>query len=175
VLRSPIGEAALALHELPQPSIAAVDGVAAGAGANLAFGCDIVLAADTARFAEVFVKRGLSIDFGGTWLLPRLVGPQRAKLLAFTGDWIDARAAERMGLVAEVVPAVDLSTRAHELATAVATRPRVALAHIKRNLDASWGSTMAEALAREAESQAACTASDEFAALTDAFRRGERG
>ena len=174
VLRSPIGEAALALHELPQPTIAAVDGVAAGAGANLAFGCDLVVAADTARFAELFVKRGLSIDFGGTWLLPRLVGPQRAKLLAFTGDWIDATEAARLGLVVEVVPQAELSTRVQDLARRIATHSKVALAHSKRNLDTSWGSTMAEALEREARAQAACTASDEFAALIEAFRRGER-
>jgi len=174
VLRSPIGEAALALHELPQPTIAAVDGVAAGAGANLALGCDLVVAADTARFAELFVKRGLSIDFGGTWLLPRLIGPQRAKLLAFTGDWIDAAEAARLGLVVEVVPRAELASRVHDLARRIATGSKVALTHSKRNLDASWGTTMAEALEREALAQAACTASDEFAALIDAFRRGER-
>jgi 2-(1,2-epoxy-1,2-dihydrophenyl)acetyl-CoA isomerase len=174
VLRSPIGEAALALHELPQPTIAAVDGVAAGAGANLAFGCDLVVAADTARFAELFVTRGLSIDFGGTWLLPRLVGPQRAKLLAFTGDWVDAEEALRLGLVVAVVPRHDLGPRVRELARRLAGRSRVALTHIKRDLDASWGSTMAAALDREASSQAACVASDEFVALVDAFRHRAR-
>jgi 2-(1,2-epoxy-1,2-dihydrophenyl)acetyl-CoA isomerase len=174
VMRSPIGEAALALHELPQPVIAAVEGVAAGAGANLAFGCDIVIASETARFAELFVRRGLSIDFGGTWLLPRLVGRQRAKLLAFTGEWIDARQAERLGLVAEVVPPAELATRVGVLAGQLAARSGVALAHIKRDLDASWSSSMAEALDREARSQGACAASPEFAALMEAFRAGDR-
>jgi 2-(1,2-epoxy-1,2-dihydrophenyl)acetyl-CoA isomerase len=174
VLRSPIGEAALALHELPQPSIALVEGVAAGAGANLAFGCDLVLAAPDARFAELFVRRGLSIDFGGTWLLPRLIGLQRAKALALLGDWIDADDALRLGLVTEVVANAELRARGDEWARRLAARSATALTHIKRNLDASFGSSMTEALEREAQSQAACTASDEFAALLLAFRDGAR-
>jgi 2-(1,2-epoxy-1,2-dihydrophenyl)acetyl-CoA isomerase len=172
LMRSPIGEAALALHELPQPSIAAVDGVAAGAGANLAFGCDIVIAAETARFAELFVRRGLSLDFGGSWLLPRLIGLQRAKLLAMTGDWVDAHRAAAMGLVAEVVPVEELAERTFELARRLASHSPVALAHIKRGLDASFGTTMAEALEREAQAQAACAASAEFAVQLEAFRSG---
>lgn len=101
-------DAALALHQLPQPTIAAVDGVAAGAGFNLALGCDIVVASDRARFTQIFVRRGLSLDFGGAWLLPRILGPHKAKELAFLGDVISAEQAHELGLVNHVVPAADL-------------------------------------------------------------------
>ena len=84
------GRAATALHRLPKPTIAAVDGVAVGAGMNLAIGCDIVVATVRAQFAELFVHRGLTLDFGGTWLLPRLVGMARARELALTGRMINA-------------------------------------------------------------------------------------
>ena len=80
-----VGDAASALHRLSKPTLAVVDGVAAGAGMNLALGCDLVIATPRARFSEIFVKRGLTVDFGGSWLLPRIVGLQRAKELALTG------------------------------------------------------------------------------------------
>ncbi len=172
LLRDPIGAAAQALHDLPQPTIAAVEGVAVGAGANLAFGCDLVVAAATARFAEVFVRRGLSLDFGGSWLLPRLVGLQRAKLLALTGDWVDAERAAGLGLVAEVVPDGEALARALALAHRLSVQSPTAMAHVKRNLDAAFGRTMAEALEAEAVSQAACSASPEFQAQLAAFRAG---
>ena len=91
------------LHELAKPTIAAVNGVAAGAGCNLALGCDLIVASDRARFSEIFSKRGLAVDFGGSWVLPRLVGMHRAKELVFLADVIDATEAERIGLVNRVV------------------------------------------------------------------------
>ncbi|MGH9034278.1 MAG: enoyl-CoA hydratase/isomerase family protein, partial [Acidimicrobiia bacterium] len=84
----------LAIHRLPKPVVAVVPGVAAGAGCNLALACDLVVASSDARFCEIFVRRGLALDFGGSWLLPRLVGLQRAKELAFLGDMVDAARAE---------------------------------------------------------------------------------
>ena len=96
-MREDVAPMVLALHRLPKPSLAAVSGVAAGAGANLALGCDLVFAAEDARFSEIFVKRALSVDAGGSWLLPRLVGLRKAKELAFFGDWIGAAEAERLG------------------------------------------------------------------------------
>src|SRR2546428_9392068 len=88
-----VADIALSLHRLPKPVIAKVNGVAAGAGMNLALGCDLIVASETARFAELFVRRGLSIDFGGSWLLPRLIGMHRAKELALFGDIISAKEA----------------------------------------------------------------------------------
>src|SRR3954462_3531023 len=94
-----IGDVALALFELPMPVIAKVDGVAAGAGCNMALACDFVIASTRSRFTEIFTRRGLSIDFGGSWLLPRIAGMQQAKRLAFLAEVIDAEEAYRLGLV----------------------------------------------------------------------------
>ncbi|HEX9185551.1 MAG TPA: enoyl-CoA hydratase/isomerase family protein, partial [Vicinamibacteria bacterium] len=83
-----VADIALALHRIPKPVVAKVNGVAVGAGMNLALGCDLILASEQARVSEIFVRRGLSVDFGGSWLLPRLIGMHRAKELAFFGDII---------------------------------------------------------------------------------------
>ena len=103
-----VGDICLALHRLPQPTVAKVRGVAVGAGANLALVCDLVVAGETARFSEIFARRGLSIDFGGSWILPRVVGMHRAKELALLADIIDAEQAEHMGLVNRVLPDAEL-------------------------------------------------------------------
>ena len=86
-----IADVALELHRLPKPTIAKVGGVAAGAGLNLALGCDLIVASENARFSEIFTRRGLSIDFGGSWVLPRLIGLHKAKELAFFADVIPAK------------------------------------------------------------------------------------
>ena len=101
-------EVALALHELTVPTIAKVTGVAVGAGWNLALGCDFVVATPESRFCQIFADRGLSVDLGGSWLLPRLVGLQQAKYLAFFGDVIEAHEAKEIGLVTRVVPHTEL-------------------------------------------------------------------
>src|SRR5713226_10663768 len=111
-----VGRAALRLHHVPQPTIAAVNGVAAGAGLNMALGCDLIIASERARFSEIFSRRGLNVDFGGSWLLPRLVGLHKAKELVFFADVIDAPEAERIGIVNRVVPADDLAKITTELA-----------------------------------------------------------
>jgi 2-(1,2-epoxy-1,2-dihydrophenyl)acetyl-CoA isomerase len=141
-----VGRAALRLHDLPIPTIAAVNGVAAGAGCNLALGCDLIVASDRARFTEIFAKRGLVLDFGGSWLLPRLVGLHRAKQLAFLAEIIDAHEAERIGLVNRVVPHDMLADEVHTLATRLANMPPLQLAVIKRQLNDSLGQSMAEAI-----------------------------
>jgi 2-(1,2-epoxy-1,2-dihydrophenyl)acetyl-CoA isomerase len=174
VMRSPIGEAALALHQLPQPSIAAVNGVAAGAGVNLAIGCDLVVAAESARFAELFVRRGLSIDFGGTWLLPRIVGLQQAKRMALLGDWYDAHEAQRLGLVTEVCADADLAGHVATMARRLAGHSPVALSMIKRGLNRAFDADMASALEHEALAQAACAASPAFAEAVAAFKGSGR-
>src|SRR6478672_4169318 len=134
-----VGRAALRLHELPIPTIAAVNGVAAGAGCNLALGCDLVVASDRARFSEIFSQRGLSVDFGGSWILPRLIGMHRAKELVLLADVIDVTEAERIGLVNRVVPPDQLETTVKEIATRLANMAPLALAASKRLLDQSFG------------------------------------
>ena len=151
--------AALALHQLPVPSIAAVDGVAAGAGVNLALGCDVVLVSPQARFAELFVKRGLAVDFGGTWLLPRAVGLQRAKELAFTGRMVDAKEAVQIGLALRI--ADDLEGQAQALAEEMADAAPLALRLTKQNLDQAFERSFEESLQAEALAQAECAGSED--------------
>src|SRR5439155_8935810 len=153
---SRIHAAALAFHRVPKPVIAAVNGVAAGAGMNLALGADIIYASETARFTEIFVKRGLTVDFGGSYLLPRLIGLHRAKELAFTGDIIDAAEAERIGLVNRVVPAGELMKVVADLAQRLAKGAPTALALSKESLNRGLQSTLEQALAFEGQAQAQC-------------------
>jgi enoyl-CoA hydratase/carnithine racemase len=124
----------LALYNLDVPTIAAVNGPAIGAGCDLACMCDIRIAADTAVFAESFVKLGIVPGDGGAWLLPRVIGMPRASLMAFTGDTIDAAKALAWGLVAEVVPAATLEAEALKLAERIAANPGHALRLTKRLL-----------------------------------------
>jgi enoyl-CoA hydratase/carnithine racemase len=148
-----IRDVALSLHDLPQPSIAKVNGVAAGAGCNLALGCDLIVASDRARFSEIFARRGLSVDFGGTWLLPRLVGLHKAKELAFFADIIDAAQAADLGLVNRVVPHDGLDAAVEEWARRLAQGPPIALAQTKAMLNRSAQVTMEQALELEGWSQ----------------------
>ena len=166
--------AALALHHIAKPTLAAVNGVAAGGGCNLALGCDIVFAAESARFSEIFVNRALALDYGGTWLLPRLVGLQRAKDIAFRGDILDAREAERLGLVLEVVPDDALGERVRSYARTLAEKPPIALSLIKGGLNRATTWSFEEGLEYEAEAQAVCLGSRDFreAMLAWAQRRG---
>lgn len=136
-----------------KPVLAAVNGTAAGLGAQLALACDLVLAAEGARFIEIFVRRGLVPDAGGAWLLPRLVGLQKAKELMFFGDSVPATEAERMGLVNRVVPADDLAKVAGEWAQRLADGPTPALALTKELLNRSLDSDLATALRDEAVAQ----------------------
>lgn len=161
--------AALALHSIGKPTVAAVDGVAVGAGMNLALGCDVVIATTRARFAELFVKRGLTVDFGGTWLLPRLVGLQRAKELALTGRMVGADEAVAIGLALEAVEPDDLEETVSELATRLAEASPVGQLFAKQNLDAATGSTMAEALEREGRGQVICLGSEDVIEGVQAF------
>lgn len=148
-----VGDAALSLHRLTKPTIAAVDGVAVGAGMNLALGCDVVIASTRARFSEIFVKRGLTVDFGGTWLLPRIVGLQRAKELALSGRIVSGEEALSIGLVTELVDSDQLLERAHQLADMMAEGSPKAQMFIKQTLNASFGSSMADALNWEGSAQ----------------------
>ena len=148
-----ISDVALALHRLPMPTIAKVRGVAVGAGCNMAIGCDLVVASDNARFSEIFARRGLSIDFGGSWVLPRIVGMHRAKELALFADIIDAAEAERIGLVNRVVADAEIDDFVDGWAARLAAGPPIALAMTKRMLDNSMAVTLEQALDDEGVAQ----------------------
>ncbi|MFE1380109.1 enoyl-CoA hydratase/isomerase family protein [Streptomyces sp. NPDC058740] len=145
-----------AVMDCEKPVIAAVNGTAAGIGAHLAFACDLVLAAEQAKFVEVFVRRGIVPDGGGAYLLPRLVGPQRAKELMFFGDALPAAEARAMGLVNRVVPAEDLEKTAREWAERLAQGPTRALALTKQLVNVSLDTDRASAFAAEAAAQEIC-------------------
>jgi 2-(1,2-epoxy-1,2-dihydrophenyl)acetyl-CoA isomerase len=149
-----VNEVALLLHELPVPSIAKVDGVAVGAGWNLALGCDLVVATPGARFSQIFAKRGLSLDFGGSWLLPKLVGMQQAKRLALLAEMIDAAEAHRLGLVTWVVAPEEIDGFVADLGKRLAAAAPVAIAQSKALLHEGADSTLRDALAAEARAQA---------------------
>ncbi|MFF2328289.1 MULTISPECIES: enoyl-CoA hydratase/isomerase family protein [unclassified Streptomyces] len=142
-----------AVLDCEKPVIAAVNGTAAGLGAHLAFACDLVLAAESAKFIEVFVRRGLVPDGGGAYLLPRLLGPQRAKELMFFGDSLPATDAERLGLVNRVVPDEELETAARAWAQRLADGPTRAIALTKHLVNVSLDSDRATAFAAEAMAQ----------------------
>jgi enoyl-CoA hydratase/carnithine racemase len=148
-----VSNVCLAQARLPQPIIAKVRGVAVGAGCNMALGCDLVVAANTARFSEIFARRGLSVDYGGTWVLPRLVGMHRAKELALFADIIDAAEAERIGLVNRVVDDAELDAFVDDWARRLAAGPPIALAMTKRMLNNSMHVTLEEALDDEGAAQ----------------------
>jgi len=141
----------LTLKNLPMPVICAVNGVAAGAGANLALACDIVLAAQSASFIEAFSKLGLIPDTGGTWHLPRLIGHARAMGLAMLGEKLSAEKAEAWGLIWRCVPDDVLMDEALAMAKHFAAAPTKGLAFTKRAFQASYANTLAQQLQLEAD------------------------
>ena len=164
-----VNDACIALQRLPQPTIAKVRGVAVGAGCNLALGCDLVVAADNARFSEIFVRRGLSLDFGGSWVLPRRIGMHRAKELAFFGEIIGASDAFEMGLVNRVLPEKEIDQFVDEWASRLAAGPPIALAQTKRLLNNSLNVTLEEALDDEAAAQTVNFSTSDTAEAMRAF------
>jgi 2-(1,2-epoxy-1,2-dihydrophenyl)acetyl-CoA isomerase len=164
-----VADIVLALHRIPRPVIAKVNGVAAGAGMNLALGCDLIVASEQARFAELFVRRGLSVDFGGSWLLPRLIGMHRAKELAFFGDIISAKEAADLGLVNRVVPAAQLDAFVADWADRLAAGPPLALAMTKRLLTDAFAHSMDEALEAEGLAQSVNIGTEDTAEAIRAF------
>jgi 2-(1,2-epoxy-1,2-dihydrophenyl)acetyl-CoA isomerase len=144
---------ALRIRSMPVPVLAAVNGVAAGAGANFALGCDIVIAARSASFIQAFAKIALVPDCGGTWLLPRLVGRANAMALAMTGDKLSAEEAQRIGLIWRVVDDAALMDEALALASRLAAMPVAALAATRRVIDDSMALDYAAALSHEATVQ----------------------
>ena len=149
-----LGDVALRLHRFPKPTIAKVGGVAAGAGMSLAIGCDLVVASESARFSQIFAKRGLSVDFGASWLLPRLIGLHRAKELAFFADILSSAEAAEFGLVNRVVPDDGLDEFVDGWARRLAEGPTLALSMTKTMLNNAMAVSMEQALEDEARSQA---------------------
>ncbi len=159
----------LALSALPMPVIAAVNGVAAGAGANIALACDIVIAARSASFIQSFVKLGLVPDCGGTWLLPRLVGNARALGLTLLGDKLPAEQAAAWGLIWRCVEDTELATVVDALATQFASAPTRGLAATRTAIRDGWGSTLEGALNRERDLQRELGRSQDYAEGVAAF------
>ncbi|MFJ8938313.1 enoyl-CoA hydratase/isomerase family protein [Streptomyces sp. NPDC102365] len=153
VIRNGAQRLITAVLDCEKPVIAAVNGTAAGLGAHLAYACDLVLAAESARFIEVFARRGLVPDGGGAYLLPRLIGPQRAKELMFFGDALTAADAHRLGLVNRVVPDEELEKTARAWAERLAAGPTRAHALTKQLVNASLDSDRATAFTAEATAQ----------------------
>jgi 2-(1,2-epoxy-1,2-dihydrophenyl)acetyl-CoA isomerase len=155
------------LRALPFPVVAAVNGVAAGAGCNIALACDIVLAARSASFVQSFAKIGLIPDSGGTWTLPRLIGPARARAFALLAEPVSAEKAEAWGMIWRAVDDPALQDEAHQLCARFATAPTLGLALIKRALDAAWDNDLETQLELEREFQ-------REASLTPDYNEGVR-
>jgi 2-(1,2-epoxy-1,2-dihydrophenyl)acetyl-CoA isomerase len=161
---------ALRVQSMPVPVIAMVNGVAAGAGANLALNCDIVVAARSASFIQAFSKIALVPDCGGTWLLPRLVGRARALALAMTGDKLPAEDAQRIGLIWQCVDDAALADTTMALAARLAAMPSRALAETRRAIDDAMGLDLPAALSNEARVQRDLGRAHDFAEGVAAFQ-----
>ncbi|MDR6519627.1 2-(1,2-epoxy-1,2-dihydrophenyl)acetyl-CoA isomerase [Variovorax paradoxus] len=158
------------LRSMPVPVIAAVNGVAAGAGANLALCCDLVVAARSASFIQAFTKIGLVPDTGGTWLLPRLVGSARALGIAMLGDKLPAEEAARIGLIWQCVDDAALAETATALASKLAGMPTRALVATREALAAAQHMDLGAALAEEARIQREMGSADDYREGVEAFR-----
>ncbi len=158
-----------AIRELPKPVIGAINGVAAGAGCSLALACDLRVAADNATFIESFVRVGLGLDSGSSFMLPRLVGLARAFELALLGERLNAATAEQYGLVNRVVPAALLMTETHALARQLAAAPPKTLGRIKRALNFALTHDLSAALEYEALEQEAAAWHPEYKEGLTAF------
>ncbi|MDR9373855.1 MAG: enoyl-CoA hydratase-related protein [Schleiferiaceae bacterium] len=157
------------LRDMAKPVVMAVNGVAAGAGANIALAGDIVLAAESATFIQAFSKIGLIPDSGGTYTLPRLIGWQKASALMMLGDKVSAAEAERMGMIYRTVADQELPTEAQKLAQRLSNMPTLALARTKQLLNESAQNDLRSQLAREDYFQTECGQSDDYAEGTQAF------
>lgn len=165
LLRSTFNRLVRSLHALDMPVIAAVNGVAAGAGASIALACDLRICAEDASFIQAFVRVGLVPDTGSTWLLPQLVGPARAFEIAATGRTVDAQESLALGVANRVVPTAELRERAHAWATELAAMPTRAIGMTKRAIYRAMHTSLDDALEHEAQLQHA-------ASLTHDHREG---
>ena len=163
------GALILGFERINKPVIAAVNGIAAGVGLTLALASDIRLASAQARFSAIWVKRGLIADGGATFLLPLIVGLEKALELAFTGDILDGQEAERIGLVSRVVPPEDLMTRAKELAKKIAANPPISVELVKRVMWEKFRNQLREALFFESYAQGVCRTTQDQKEAVKAF------
>lgn len=157
------------IRSIPKPVICAVNGVAAGAGANIAFACDMVLAAKSAKFIQAFSKIGLVPDSGGTWVLPRLIGEARAKALMMTAQPVMAEEAERIGLIYRCVDDDQLMDEAEVLANGFANGPTYGYGLLKQAMNASYNHTLDEQLDLERDLQSKAGRSADYAEGVSAF------
>jgi 2-(1,2-epoxy-1,2-dihydrophenyl)acetyl-CoA isomerase len=157
------------LHEAPKPTLAVIPGAAAGAGLSLALACDIRIAAADAKLTTAFSKVGLAGDYGGSWFLTQLVGQAKARELYFTADVILGSEAAALGIVNEAVPAPELAAAADRWARKLAGLPTLAIGYMKRNLNASIHSTLAEALDLEAIHMVRTFMTEDHKAASTAF------
>jgi 2-(1,2-epoxy-1,2-dihydrophenyl)acetyl-CoA isomerase len=162
-------EASRLLHDMPKPTIAMVNGVAAGAGLSLALACDIRIAGESARMTTAFAKVGLSGDFGGTWFLTRLLGPARARELYFTSEVLDRSRIEALGLANRIVPDGVLEPETMKLAMQLANGPSVALRYMKRNLNVAESGSLAATLDSEAFGMKRARQTDDHKEAAQAF------
>jgi enoyl-CoA hydratase/carnithine racemase len=157
-----LGDVVLAIHDCPIPVVAKVDGVCVGAGLGLALAADMIWCSDRARFAAIFAKRGLSMDFGTSWLLRQRVGVNKAKELAFTARMLSATEALELGLVNAVVPVAELDDAAREIVDTIAAGPPIALSMTKRELNNASMSSLTQALEVEALAQSVNVHTDDL-------------
>ncbi len=157
-----LGDAVLAIHQCPVPVMAKVDGLCVGAGLGLALAADMTWCSDRARFSAIFAKRGLSLDFGTSWLLRQRVGVHKAKELAFTARILSGTEAYELGLVNAVVPAAELDVATRSVVETIAAGPPIALAATKRELDLASTSSLAQSLEIEALAQSVNVQTDDM-------------
>ncbi|HLW31374.1 MAG TPA: enoyl-CoA hydratase-related protein [Aequorivita sp.] len=157
------------IRKIEKPIIAAVNGVAAGAGANIALACDVVIASENASFIQAFSKIGLVPDSAGTFFLPRLIGFQKASALMMLGDKVSAVEAEKLGMVYKVVSSENFMDEVNSIATTMANMPTKALGLTKRLLNNSLESSLEEQLALESKLQIEAAQSEDYAEGVDAF------
>lgn len=169
IVKSNYAPMVTAIRQLEKPVVCAVNGVAAGAGANLAFACDIVIASEDASFIQSFSRIGLVPDTGGTFFLPRLVGMARATAMMFLADKVPARKAQEYGMIHDVVPAGELLEKAAAVARQLAAMPTKALGLAKRALNASWNNDLLSQLVVEEELQRAAGKTEDYAEGVRAF------
>jgi 2-(1,2-epoxy-1,2-dihydrophenyl)acetyl-CoA isomerase len=159
----------LSIRELPKPVIAAINGLATGAGFNLALACDVRIASDNAKMSQAFIRIGLVPDFGGTFFLPRIVGLTKAMELMMTGELIDAEQAKQLNIVNLVVKESELEASANFFAAEAAQLPTSAIGRLKRLMNASFSSSLEEQLKLEAEMQIESAGTEDFAEGVRAF------